>query len=152
MNRELKGQGIKSTALCPAFVDTAMTDFMKDRLAPEDMIQVADIVESVRFLLRLTPGCVVPEIVFTGQRRRAEGADRMKLALSIGYWGSGNGPAQQLATVQEAERLGYDSAWVAEAYGSDAATVLGGSPGTRPPSASAPGSSRCPHYCPRRRR
>ena len=67
MNRELKGQGIKSTALCPAFVDTAMTDFIKDRLAPEDMIQVADIVESVRFLLRLTPGCVVPEIVFTGR-------------------------------------------------------------------------------------
>jgi NAD(P)-dependent dehydrogenase (short-subunit alcohol dehydrogenase family) len=67
MNRELKGQGVKSTALCPAFVDTAMTDFMKDRLAPEDMIQVADVVESVRFLLRLTPGCVVPEIVFTGR-------------------------------------------------------------------------------------
>jgi hypothetical protein len=30
------------------------------------MIQVSDIVEGVRFLLRLTPGCVVPEIVFTG--------------------------------------------------------------------------------------
>ena len=54
MNRELKAQGIKSTALCPAFVDTAMTDFIKDRLAPEDMIQVADVVEAVRFLLRLT--------------------------------------------------------------------------------------------------
>jgi short-subunit dehydrogenase len=67
MNRELKGQGIKSTALCPAFVDTAMTDFIKDRLPPEEMIQVADVVESVRFLLRLTPGCVVPEIVFTGR-------------------------------------------------------------------------------------
>ena len=67
MNKELAHAGIKSTALCPAFVDTAMTDFMKDRLAPEDMIQVADVVESVRFLLRLTPGCVVPEIVFTGR-------------------------------------------------------------------------------------
>jgi len=67
MNRELKGQGIKSTALCPAFVDTAMTDFIKDRLPPEEMIQVADVVESVRFLLRLTPGCVIPEIVFTGR-------------------------------------------------------------------------------------
>jgi F420-dependent oxidoreductase-like protein len=49
----------------------------------------------------------------------------VKLALSIGYWSSSNGPAQQLATVQEAERRGYDSAWAAEAYGSDAATVLG---------------------------
>src|SRR4030081_2945589 len=34
------------------------------------------------------------------------------------------GPAEQLAVVQEAERLGYDSAWAAEAYGSDTATVL----------------------------
>jgi NAD(P)-dependent dehydrogenase (short-subunit alcohol dehydrogenase family) len=66
MNAELGGRGIKSTALCPAFVDTPMTDFIKDRLPPEEMIQVADIVESVRFLLRLSRGCVVPEIVFTG--------------------------------------------------------------------------------------
>jgi NAD(P)-dependent dehydrogenase (short-subunit alcohol dehydrogenase family) len=66
MNAELADRGIKSTALCPAFVDTPMTDFIKDRLPPERMIQVSDIAESVRFLLRLTPGCVVPEIVFTG--------------------------------------------------------------------------------------
>jgi NAD(P)-dependent dehydrogenase (short-subunit alcohol dehydrogenase family) len=66
MNAELADRGIKSTALCPAFVDTPMTDFMKDRLPADAMIQVSDIVESVRFLLRLTPGCVVPEIVFTG--------------------------------------------------------------------------------------
>ena len=49
----------------------------------------------------------------------------MKLGLSAGYWSAGHGPAQQLAAVQEAERLGYDSVWTAEAYGSDAATVLG---------------------------
>jgi F420-dependent oxidoreductase-like protein len=49
----------------------------------------------------------------------------MKLGLNAGYWGAGHGPAQQLAAVQEAERLGYDSVWTAEAYGSDAATVLG---------------------------
>jgi NAD(P)-dependent dehydrogenase (short-subunit alcohol dehydrogenase family) len=66
MNAELSDRGIKSTALCPAFVDTPMSDFIKDRLPAEDMIQVSDIVESMRFLLRLTPGCVVPEIVFTG--------------------------------------------------------------------------------------
>jgi F420-dependent oxidoreductase-like protein len=34
------------------------------------------------------------------------------------------GPQDQLQVVQEAERLGYDSVWAAEAYGSDAATVL----------------------------
>ena len=30
MNKELSGEGIKSTALCPAFVDTPMTDFVKE--------------------------------------------------------------------------------------------------------------------------
>jgi F420-dependent oxidoreductase-like protein len=48
----------------------------------------------------------------------------MKLGLNVGYWGLGMGPQDQLQTVQEAERLGYDSVWAAEAYGSDAATVL----------------------------
>src|SRR6202045_4236296 len=48
----------------------------------------------------------------------------MKLGVHIGYWGRGLGTEDQLAIVQEAERLGYDSIWAAEAYGSDAATVL----------------------------
>jgi len=49
----------------------------------------------------------------------------MKLGVSIGYWGLGLTAEQQLEIVQEAERLGYDSVWTAEAYGSDAATILG---------------------------
>src|SRR4051812_35904173 len=48
----------------------------------------------------------------------------MKLGVHIGYWGLGLTSADQLAIVQEAERLGYDSVWPAEAYGSDAATIL----------------------------
>jgi F420-dependent oxidoreductase-like protein len=48
----------------------------------------------------------------------------MKLGVNVGYWGFGMGPQDQLEVVQEAERLGYDSVWAAEAYGSDAATVL----------------------------
>ncbi len=48
----------------------------------------------------------------------------MKLGVYVGYWGLGMGPQDQLQVVQEAERLGYDSVWAAEAYGSDAATVL----------------------------
>ena len=49
----------------------------------------------------------------------------MKLGVHIGYWGLGMGPQDQLEVVQEAERLGYDSVWAAEAYGSDAVSVLG---------------------------
>jgi F420-dependent oxidoreductase-like protein len=48
----------------------------------------------------------------------------MKLGVHVGYWGLGMGPQDQLQVVQEAERLGFDSVWTAEAYGSDAATVL----------------------------
>ncbi|HEY1538722.1 MAG TPA: SDR family oxidoreductase [Solirubrobacteraceae bacterium] len=64
MNRELATLGIKSTALCPAFVDTAMTEFVRGKVAPEAMIQTSDLVAAVRMLLALSPGCVVPEIVF----------------------------------------------------------------------------------------
>src|SRR3954462_15561756 len=49
----------------------------------------------------------------------------MKLGVHIGYWGLGLTSADQLEIVREAERLGYDSVWTAEAYGSDAATILG---------------------------
>jgi F420-dependent oxidoreductase-like protein len=45
--------------------------------------------------------------------------------VHIGYWGMGLTSEDQLAIVREAERLDYDSVWAAEAYGSDAATILG---------------------------
>jgi len=64
MNKELGTQGVKSCALCPGFVDTAMTDFVKQQVSPEEMIRPADIGEIVRALLRLSPACVVPEVVF----------------------------------------------------------------------------------------
>jgi F420-dependent oxidoreductase-like protein len=47
----------------------------------------------------------------------------MRLGVSLGYWGA-TGPSDQIALAVEADRLGYDVAWAAEAYGSDAATVL----------------------------
>ena len=64
MNQELLDDGIKNVALCPAFVDTPMTDFIKSQVAPDKMIQTSDIAEAVRFLLRTSPYCLVPEIVF----------------------------------------------------------------------------------------
>jgi len=64
MNKELNGEGIKSVALCPGFVDTPMTEFIREQVRPEDMIKTEDIARAVRFLLALSPACVVPEIVF----------------------------------------------------------------------------------------
>lgn len=64
MNKELSGEGIKSIALCPAFVDTPMTDFVKEHVPAEEMIRPEDIAESVRFMLRVSPACIVPEIMF----------------------------------------------------------------------------------------
>jgi F420-dependent oxidoreductase-like protein len=49
----------------------------------------------------------------------------MRLALSLGYLSNRNTPADRLALAQEADRLGLAAVWVAEAYGSDAATLLG---------------------------
>jgi len=48
---------------------------------------------------------------------------RLRLGLQLGYWGAGP-PAGAGDLVLEAERLGFDSVWTAEAYGSDALTPL----------------------------
>ncbi|RNG03784.1 LLM class F420-dependent oxidoreductase [Streptomyces botrytidirepellens] len=47
----------------------------------------------------------------------------MRLGINLGYWGAGM-DADNLAVAREADRLGYSVCWAAEAYGSDAATVL----------------------------
>jgi NAD(P)-dependent dehydrogenase (short-subunit alcohol dehydrogenase family) len=64
MHKELATKGIKSTALCPAFVDTPMTDFVKGQVDAADMITPHDIAESVRLLLKVSPACIIPEIQF----------------------------------------------------------------------------------------
>src|SRR5215216_3917191 len=55
----------------------------------------------------------------TGERRFS-----VRLGLNVGYWGLGMTASDQLELVREAEAAGFDSVWAAEAYGSDAATVL----------------------------
>ncbi|MFC4032250.1 LLM class F420-dependent oxidoreductase [Streptomyces polygonati] len=47
----------------------------------------------------------------------------MRLGINLGYWGAGM-DADNLTVAQEADRLGYAVCWAAEAYGSDAPTVL----------------------------
>jgi NAD(P)-dependent dehydrogenase (short-subunit alcohol dehydrogenase family) len=62
--KEVAEDGIQVTAFCPGFVDTPMTEFVKEQVSPDEMIRPEDIAESVRFLLRTSPACLVPEIVF----------------------------------------------------------------------------------------
>jgi short-subunit dehydrogenase len=64
MNKELNDAGVKSVAFCPGFVDTDMSDFVKESIPPEEMLRTSDIAEALRFMLRVSPNCVVPEIVF----------------------------------------------------------------------------------------
>ncbi|MGH2990756.1 MAG: SDR family oxidoreductase [Solirubrobacterales bacterium] len=63
--REVDGAGIQVTAFCPGLVDTPMTDWARDSVEQENMIQPEDIAEGVRFLLATTPNCRVPEVVFS---------------------------------------------------------------------------------------
>jgi NAD(P)-dependent dehydrogenase (short-subunit alcohol dehydrogenase family) len=64
MHKELAASGIHVTALLPGYVDTPMTDWVKEQVPPEEMIRPDDIAEAVRFLLRLSPACIVPELAF----------------------------------------------------------------------------------------
>ena len=61
LNREEAGNGVRATALCPAFVDTPMTDWTG--LGADEMIRPEDCAELVRTLLRLSPRARVPVIV-----------------------------------------------------------------------------------------
>src|SRR5512135_1845381 len=78
---------------------------------------------------RLPPSQPIPPAnQFTANRTEADrsGGQLMRLGLHLPYWD--RGPRAQLDNLRltrEAERLGFAVAWSAEAYGSDAATVLG---------------------------
>ncbi len=64
MNKELNNDGIKSVAFCPGFVDTDMAAFAENAVPREEMLKTSDIASALRFLLEVSPACVVPEIVF----------------------------------------------------------------------------------------
>jgi NAD(P)-dependent dehydrogenase (short-subunit alcohol dehydrogenase family) len=60
---ELAGDRVRCTAICPAFVDTPMTDYVKGAVPADQMIRPEDVAEVVRCLLRLSPACVIPEVM-----------------------------------------------------------------------------------------
>jgi short-subunit dehydrogenase len=64
MNKKLANDGVKSVAFCPGFVDTDMADFIKDTVPAETMLKTSDIAEALKFMLRVSPACLVSEIVF----------------------------------------------------------------------------------------
>jgi NAD(P)-dependent dehydrogenase (short-subunit alcohol dehydrogenase family) len=64
LHKEHGNDGIQATALCPGFVATAMTDWVEDSVKKEDMIQPEDIAEGIRYLLRTSRNCFIPELQF----------------------------------------------------------------------------------------
>ena len=63
MNKELNADGVNAVGL-PTVVDTDMSEFVKSSIPAEEMLKVSDMAEALRFFLRLSRACVVPEIVF----------------------------------------------------------------------------------------
>ena len=62
--REVVADGIQVTAFAPAFVDTPMTEFVREAVDQEEMIRPEDIAEAARLLLRTSRYCMIPEIMF----------------------------------------------------------------------------------------
>jgi NAD(P)-dependent dehydrogenase (short-subunit alcohol dehydrogenase family) len=61
MAAELGPRGVRSCALCPGTVDTALTN--RGDLDAGRLVTTADVAEVLRLLLRLSPGCTIPEVV-----------------------------------------------------------------------------------------
>jgi NAD(P)-dependent dehydrogenase (short-subunit alcohol dehydrogenase family) len=69
-NAELEEAGVRTVALCPGFVDTAMAQW--SGIAGEDMIRPEDCAEVVRMCLRLSANARVPQVVIERVGARAE--------------------------------------------------------------------------------
>ncbi|MEU5841599.1 SDR family oxidoreductase [Rhodococcus sp. NPDC047139] len=65
LNAEESGRGVSASALAPAYVDTDMSDWIKDKIPAENMIEVNDVVEIVDALLKLSSRAVVPRLVLS---------------------------------------------------------------------------------------
>jgi NAD(P)-dependent dehydrogenase (short-subunit alcohol dehydrogenase family) len=61
-NRDYGAEGIRSTVFCPGLVDTPLAAAFD--VPPEEMVRPEDLAEALRFLLRLSDQCLVPELSF----------------------------------------------------------------------------------------
>jgi 3-oxoacyl-[acyl-carrier protein] reductase len=61
--RELAGEGISVTAICPGWVDTEMAQQGGATLLREEMIQPEDIMKTIQWVLKLAPNTCVREVV-----------------------------------------------------------------------------------------
>lgn len=69
---EEAADGVRSCAICPAFVETAMTSWLEGSVSADALLDPNDVAETVRYLLRLSPSASVTEIVL----RRAGAPDQ----------------------------------------------------------------------------
>jgi 3-oxoacyl-[acyl-carrier protein] reductase len=60
---EEAGTGVRACAICPAFVDTDMTSWLDGSIPTDAMLDPHDVAEAIRFLLRLSSGASVTELV-----------------------------------------------------------------------------------------
>ena len=60
---EIAADGVRCTSICPGFVDTPMTEWVRGQVQQSDMIRPEDVAEVVRCLLRLSPACMIPEVM-----------------------------------------------------------------------------------------
>ena len=65
LNAEESGNGVTATTIAPGYVDTDMSSWIHDRIPPDQMLSVTDLVEMVDALLRLSPRAVVTNIVMS---------------------------------------------------------------------------------------
>ncbi len=72
--KELGADGVRCTAICPAFVDTPMTEWIKDQVSAEEMITTDDVAEVVRCVMSLSRACIVPEVMMVRPQDMTEGA------------------------------------------------------------------------------
>ncbi|MFD6860281.1 SDR family NAD(P)-dependent oxidoreductase [Rhodococcus sp. NPDC060086] len=65
LNLEESGNGVSASAIAPAYVDTDMSGWIKEKIPAETMLEVNDVVELVDALLKLSSRAVLPRLVLS---------------------------------------------------------------------------------------